>query len=585
MSNKKIEINSDSLIKSFTEISEALLDAPLEPTLEKIADNALEVMGADVVSILRFDSTTKRNLVSYTISGDLLATGFGESEKTSLDDNFLINLLEKNKSFWSESISDLPNQSANGNKSLVVPQLNSGFWSREGFKSIAAVSLTNKEKPLGAIFFNYRDQKSFDIDSKKMVEAFAKYCSTAINNADILKSNELHWKANMQLAKPLIEGMFLSSMLHNSNNILQALLLKFSRFSQNIEYATNSRTALRRTMEFVNEMREPLRELSVDFKKLENYWRGGEESRKLPQPIANLVEEAIDVVSNRLMSRRVAIDLRRNTSSKVNCDANEIKHVLVNILINAAQAIEKRGNIYIEVFDKSTKYVAIRITDDGPGIDQSIGDEIFRPYFTTKQDGTGLGLPISKHLVENHGGSLEFRSSKTRGTSFEVSLPIYSEEEETLQKPSKRDRTVQKTSLLLVEDNKYIRDELTSLLKERYNQIDIISPSSLQELDLALDSDHIDNALIDINLTAWPSRPTVSSKENRYSFENGIQLAKLLQDRDSNTKLAIYSSYLGSPKIQDELKSLTGVIIINKSFDIDSDDLLTPFKDFLKKLD
>lgn len=105
--------------------------------------------------------------------------------------------------------------------------------------------------------------------------------------------------------------------------------------------------------------------------------------------------------------------------------AGQIQQVLMNLLINACQAIEGNGEIRItsQVLDGN---VILRLHDTGPGIAAHVLPRIFEPYFSTKAptDGTGLGLPISKRICERHGGSLSVDSVLGQGTTFTITLPI-----------------------------------------------------------------------------------------------------------------------------------------------------------------
>jgi signal transduction histidine kinase len=105
--------------------------------------------------------------------------------------------------------------------------------------------------------------------------------------------------------------------------------------------------------------------------------------------------------------------------------AGQVQQVFMNLLINACQSIQGRGEVIISS-DADTDDVTIRIRDTGSGIGPDVLPRIFEPYFSTKSaaDGTGLGLPITKRIVEKHGGRLEVASVLGEGTTFTIVLPI-----------------------------------------------------------------------------------------------------------------------------------------------------------------
>lgn len=116
-----------------------------------------------------------------------------------------------------------------------------------------------------------------------------------------------------------------------------------------------------------------------------------------------------------------------NKLPPVICDIQQIKQVLINIIINANEAMDGKGTITIktEKADAEGKsYVVVSITDSGGGINPSDINNIFNPFFTTKERGTGLGLAISNKIILNHGGKIEIENIVGKGAKFSIYLPI-----------------------------------------------------------------------------------------------------------------------------------------------------------------
>lgn len=103
------------------------------------------------------------------------------------------------------------------------------------------------------------------------------------------------------------------------------------------------------------------------------------------------------------------------------CNPGEISQVVLNMLLNAADAVGERGAVTLETRDEGGS-VALVVADTGPGIPPHVQAHLFEPFNTSKPQGTGLGLAISKQIVEKHGGSIECASSP-RGTTFTIRLP------------------------------------------------------------------------------------------------------------------------------------------------------------------
>ncbi len=107
----------------------------------------------------------------------------------------------------------------------------------------------------------------------------------------------------------------------------------------------------------------------------------------------------------------------------ISCDSEKLEVVFVNLIMNAIQAIEnKKGEVYINIADEPDDIILISIKDSGPGIPKKLISKIFDPLFTTRQIGTGLGLPSCKNIIEKHGGSIDVVSPKGKGATFLVRL-------------------------------------------------------------------------------------------------------------------------------------------------------------------
>lgn len=105
----------------------------------------------------------------------------------------------------------------------------------------------------------------------------------------------------------------------------------------------------------------------------------------------------------------------------VHGDANQLEQVLLNLTMNAMQALQNGGHVRVEL-QSTDAGVALTIQDDGPGIDPEAIEGIFHPFFTTKPNGTGLGLAVAKRIVEDHEGTLSTQERDT-GATFQVLLP------------------------------------------------------------------------------------------------------------------------------------------------------------------
>ena len=128
------------------------------------------------------------------------------------------------------------------------------------------------------------------------------------------------------------------------------------------------------------------------------------------------------------VQKQARIETEIDDTPPVEADETRLSQVFVNLIINAAQAMESSAGgdvLTIELTSNSNEVIA-RFHDTGPGIEEAMQSRIFRPFFTTKAvgKGTGLGLALSKSIVEGFGGRIEVASTPTEGTTFEVRLPV-----------------------------------------------------------------------------------------------------------------------------------------------------------------
>ncbi len=107
----------------------------------------------------------------------------------------------------------------------------------------------------------------------------------------------------------------------------------------------------------------------------------------------------------------------------VYCNANHIKQVFVNVLKNAIESMPHGGLVDIDI-ELEEKCVIVRITDEGCGIDEENLKRIGDPFFTTKSDGTGLGMVVSFKIISDHGGTIRLTSDGVQGTTVEIRLPL-----------------------------------------------------------------------------------------------------------------------------------------------------------------
>ena len=136
------------------------------------------------------------------------------------------------------------------------------------------------------------------------------------------------------------------------------------------------------------------------------------------------IEKALSIVANELKHHCV-VDKEFSELPLVSCNPQELQQVFINILMNAAQAMDEFGEITIRT-ETDNDTVLVQIEDTGQGIAKEDLDRIFDPFFTTKDigRGTGLGLSVSYGIIQKHHGTITVDSTPGTGTTFTITLPV-----------------------------------------------------------------------------------------------------------------------------------------------------------------
>lgn len=176
--------------------------------------------------------------------------------------------------------------------------------------------------------------------------------------------------------------------------------------------------------EFIEIMRSEISRLNHSVEDVLNYCRGQQHQDKGRQePIDKIINRVVLLLESGLKEKSIQVSVM-STADKDLFMAQDasMTQVLMNIILNAIDAVDKNGRIIIE-FGRNDEMCFIRISDDGPGIDQEMANVVFDSFVTLKEDGTGLGLSISKKIVESLGGKIVIGDSSLGGAAFMINLP------------------------------------------------------------------------------------------------------------------------------------------------------------------
>lgn len=198
------------------------------------------------------------------------------------------------------------------------------------------------------------------------------------------------------------------------------------------------------------------------------------ETERTPTRLETVVEEAVELLGYTMGAAGITVERRWTDALPVlSLDSSQIHQVVLNLLVNAQQALEQAGGTERKIVigitvGQEEGMVALTIDDNGPGVPEAIRSRIFDPFFTTKPQGagTGIGLAVSKGLVEAHGGSLTLGEAPDGGARFVIRLPnepVQTGEARAAQPATEKPQPAPHRQLLVVDDDVAIAELLAEI--------------------------------------------------------------------------------------------------------------------------
>ncbi|WP_374724537.1 ATP-binding protein [Calidifontibacillus erzurumensis] len=220
-----------------------------------------------------------------------------------------------------------------------------------------------------------------------------------------------------------IIGQLSAGLAHEIRNPLTPI----SGFLQLLEKNCNCENA-NLYFKIINEELERVKELINNFVLVSK----PEAPCKSKVHIQTLLSETIQFMKSEAILHNVSIFFTDHNEEEIfiNIDKNQIKQVLINLLQNAIEEMSGGGEIHVTLMkNNETKQIEISVIDQGSGVDEEVLANIFKPFVTTKQSGTGLGLSVCHRIIKNHHGEITVETKKNEGSIFTIKLPFSVQED------------------------------------------------------------------------------------------------------------------------------------------------------------
>ncbi len=353
---------------------------------------------------------------------------------------------------------------------------------REQYPDVKAFAETNADFYIGFAIFNSKSEavgiigafgkkREFTESDIKVLQTIGQIVAAEFERSDEEKEKESIREQLFQAHKMEAIGTLAGGIAHDFNNMLQGILGHASLLKAEMLPGTSLYESAD-TIEHIADRAAQLTKQLLGFARKGKYH---------VEPISvNEVIDAVLKIISKTFDRNIGIetDLSREDMT-IEGDRRQIEQVILNLCLNARDAMPGGGKLLIETYlksdesdlitsaEESSSQVVIKIADTGSGISESVKEHIFEPFFTTKElgKGTGMGLAMVYGVVKNHTGTINVETSPGKGTAFTVFFPVVkpaiSKAQSAWSAPA-----LGKGTILIVDDEAYIRSILQTMLEK-----------------------------------------------------------------------------------------------------------------------
>jgi len=442
-------------LQALSQVGEAVSSTlELEQVLQTIVKHAVQLSGTDGGSIFEFYADAQEFRLSTT---------YGTDES-------LIRDLKDTRIRLGETV---VGRAAATRKPQEVPDLDAAPGDphteqlrRHGWRSMLAVPLLREDRILGALVVRRKVPGTFDHDMTDLLETFASQSALAVQNAHLFR--EIAQKSHEVEVASRHKSEFLASMSHELRTPLNAVIGFSDVLLEGMFGELNEKQN-----EYIHDIRDSgqhLLELLNDILDLSKIEAGRMQLEPGPFSLASVLEDGLRMVRDRASQHRIelSVDVGPGVGVVV-ADELKIKQVVLNLLSNAVKFTPDGGQVAVAA-SKGNGQIEVRVTDTGVGIPLEDQARIFESFEQGKrqaqEEGTGLGLTLSRRIVELHGGRIWVESEPNEGSMFVFTIPTEVSVDQPIVKPAPPvDGSVVaengKPSILLVEDDPHSIDLLS----------------------------------------------------------------------------------------------------------------------------
>lgn len=289
-----------------------------------------------------------------------------------------------------------------------------------GIRMMVDVPIALGDQAVGIIRIYFSDQQDLSDTDLDFIITVADQCACVIERIKYMENQQNKFnQLAIRMEKMSSLGRMAAGIAHEINNPLAGILLYSSNLSKKVPKDGPVKEGLEIIMKETQRCKGIIQDL-LEFAR-------DRESEKSEVDVNSIVETAVDILDNEFLCQHVKVEKKlADNMIKINLDKNQIEQVIINLLLNALEAVEaNKGMVMIKTsIDQPQNRIYIEIEDNGCGIPHENVENIFDPFFSTKSNGTGLGLSVSYGIIQSHHGEIKVFSEGGQGTRFTIELPI-----------------------------------------------------------------------------------------------------------------------------------------------------------------
>jgi signal transduction histidine kinase len=293
--------------------------------------------------------------------------------------------------------------------------------SEPGLRSLLATPLLIDGEVLGVLAVFTAEIHRFTNDEKRLLSALSSLGAVALQNSRLYArvfQSEAHLRKHEQLTTL---GLLAAEIAHEIRNPLTVLKLLFGTLQ--LDYADDDPRATDARV-----IREKIDELEGIVSRVLSLAKTPT-NRHSRENVAELIDDALLLIRLKLRQSKIKLDYQRpSVPFTVEVHKGQLQQVLLNLLLNATQAMPTGGRISLELRPEPSpeggEQICIDVSDTGPGIPPELSERIFESFLSSRADGTGLGLAIAKRILASHHGDILLHQTSPAGTTMRIVLPL-----------------------------------------------------------------------------------------------------------------------------------------------------------------